>query len=67
MTLGEFEDLAVNGELTDSAISARWTALIDYLTHLSTEQVKDLIDAGGLSSLVQYEGEDGFGTEGLNL
>lgn len=67
MTLFEFNDLVMNRELSDDAVLARWKIICNILMDMDVDCVKQLIEEGGLEGLVDFEADDGFGTEGMRL
>ena len=67
MTLNEFNDLVMNKELSDDAVLARWKIICHTLMDMDVDSVKDLIESGCIQGLVDFEADDGFGTEGMRL
>ena len=67
MTLQEFCEYTVTGAMTDEGIQNRWNRFCEELKNMDVYQIKDMIEDGFLDSLLEFENEDGFGTEGMKL
>lgn len=63
MTLTEFAD--THEDLKDSVIMDKWKNLIEHLSELDIDDVKNILDEG--LDFISFEANDGFGTEGLSL
>jgi hypothetical protein len=67
MTAYEFLKAVLNGDLTDKAIKEKWNKLCDALKDQDPSSIKMMISEGILHSIVEFEADDGFGTEGMDL
>ncbi len=67
MNLSEFCYAVCDDELKDSAIKNKWSLFCEELNNLDVETIKNLIEDGHMNGLIDYEQDDGFGTEGLKL
>lgn len=67
MNLQEYCDALVNGDLSDKAIKQKWMKFCQKLSELPVEDISHFVYEGFLDQFVDYEANDGFGTEGMNL
>ena len=67
INLQEFCELVVDASLTNSTIKKKWDNFCDNLKELSAEEVSEIIHEGFLDQFLDYEANDGFGTEGMKL
>lgn len=67
MNLREFCDSVVSGDLTDEAILKKWQYFCNHLQMMDVDAVSEFIHEGFLDQFIDYEANDGFGTEGLKL